>query len=65
MRPHHDPLPGNKRPARVSVALARAAARALRPRRGPEGEAGETCPVRPDRPLDRSGGAAAALPFDA
>jgi len=35
-------------------------------RRGPRkpGEAGEAVPVKPDRPLDLSGGAAAALDFE-
>jgi len=35
-------------------------------RRGPRkpGEAGEAAPVKPDRPLDLSGGAAAALDFE-
>ena len=36
----------------------------IRHRRRPDGEAGESVPVAPDRPLDLSGGAAAALEFD-
>ena len=40
------------------------AARLRRGRKRPDGEAGETVPVEPNRPLDLSGGAAAALTFD-
>ena len=54
---------------RLRIAQERTFARRLadRPRPGrkrPDGETGEPCPVDPNRPLDLSGGAAAALEFD-
>jgi hypothetical protein len=38
--------------------------RLRRGRKRPDDESGESVPVTPDRPLDLSGGAAAALAFD-
>ena len=71
MRPRHDPAP--KVPAGYETAR-RAAERALHDhvwaklshlrRRGDDSDGGEPCPVEPNRPLNLSGGAAAALEFD-
>lgn len=44
--------------------LVRRIAHRLRRGKRPGGETGEPCPVEPNRPLDLSGGAAAALEFD-
>ncbi|AOW22291.1 hypothetical protein AVM11_18770 [Sphingomonas melonis TY] len=68
MRPRHDPPSG--RPVELSLAealdtFARSWASRRRrhtPRRRGE-PGGEPCPVEPNRPLDQSGGAAAALEF--
>ncbi|MEH3158001.1 MAG: hypothetical protein PGN08_03190 [Sphingomonas taxi] len=62
MAPRHDPPQG-----RVRDLFARALGLRNRRRRpGKPGEpGGESCPVEPNRPLDLSGGAAAALEFDA
>ena len=64
-RPRHDPvlsevprLSGNMRGAIERLFAAR-----RRPKSKP-GATGETCPVEPNRPLNLSGGAAAALEFD-
>ncbi|MBI0473881.1 hypothetical protein D9601_00700 [Sphingomonas sp. MA1305] len=65
------PIPdlGPRRSAeeRLRIARDKAFARRLADRmrrRPPRGEAGgDPCPVTPDRPLDLSGGAAAALEF--
>ena len=68
MRPRHDP-PGKRgtSPAR-GTSLARSLVERLKRRgRRPGGSDvadGEPCPVDPDRPLDLSGGAAAALTFE-
>ena len=71
MRPRHDPLP---RVPAGTPAFRRARKRNLAAwltarigRRGGDAQGepgGEPVPVRPDRPLDLSGGAAAALAFD-
>ena len=69
MRPRHDPVP--KVPAGLQTArrmvekafLAEILRRAGRRRPG-DADGGEPCPVEPNRPLDLSGGAAAALDFD-
>lgn len=47
----------------IAAAIAQGVRRP-RPRAG-GGAQGEPCPVKPDRPLTLSGGAAAALEFDA
>ena len=58
MRPHHDPLPSRTGKQPVSAIMR------ITSRRRPPGKTdGEACPVKPDRPLDLSGGAAAALEF--
>lgn len=49
---------------RLRIAQRQRFVRRLRGPKRPGGEAGEAVPVRPDRPLDLSGGAAAALEFD-
>jgi len=61
MRPRHDSSGG--KPSRQLNVLVRAVKTRLRRRR--DGSLGdEPCPVEPNRPLDLSGGAAAALEFD-
>ena len=52
------------RAAQARAFMQRLAEPLRRGRKKPGGEAGEAVPVRPDRPLDLSGGAAAALEFD-
>lgn len=47
-----------------AVVSQRMADRLRRRGKRPGGEAGEAVPVKPNRPLDLSGGAAAALEFD-
>ena len=72
LRPRHDPVsdlqPGSASAQRAAERniVAQIQARLGRRRgRKPDGEAGgELCPVEPNRPLDLSGGAAAALEFD-
>lgn len=70
MTPRHDPPRGRRTPLSLGASLdAVARSWALRqPRRKPrrpDAPGGEPCPVEPNRPLDLSGGAAAALDFDA
>ena len=50
--------------AREKTFVRRMVERLRRGPRRPGGEPGESIPVQPDRPLDLSGGAAAALAFD-
>lgn len=50
--------------ARERTFVRRMVGRLRRGPRRPGGEAGEGVPVEPNRPLDLSGGAAAALEFD-
>ena len=74
MTPRHDLLPrvrAGESPARrfSRQRLAEAIRKSLGGKRGgvnrrDREEGGEPCPVRPNRPLDLSGGAAAALEFD-
>jgi hypothetical protein len=64
--PRHDPLPEALKAQGVPVVVVRAVAarlQASKRRKGRRDSDGEPCPVRPDRPLDLSGGAAAALEF--
>ena len=67
--PRHDHVPPS--PAiRAALARERADGRRLVARmkrrfgKRRDGGEGETCPIEPTRPLDLSGGAAAALTFD-
>ncbi|TPG13642.1 hypothetical protein [Sphingomonas oligophenolica] len=70
MMPHHDTgrddvgrfarLFGRADPYRLAAVLKRRP----RKRRGKDDDGHEPCPVEPNRPLDLSGGAAAALEFD-
>ena len=66
MTPRHDPPRGRK--PRPVAPHARSMARLIeaRRRRGRDrpDAGGEPCPVEPNRPIDLSGGAAAALEFD-
>lgn len=48
---------------REIIAQAMARTPRIRPFGSPDGAEGDPVPVRPDRPLDLSGGAAAALEF--
>jgi hypothetical protein len=67
MRPRHDPTSGFRRPILARAALMALVRTAVKRGRRPDargGEAGEPVPVNPNRPLDLSGGAAAALEFD-
>ena len=48
----------------IRAASQRLADRLRRGGKRPGGEAGETVPVEPNRPLDLTGGAAATLEFD-
>ncbi|WP_203308459.1 MULTISPECIES: hypothetical protein [Sphingomonas] len=68
MRPRHDKPTGKPVELRLSAARLRLASEIARRRRGgPDGRGlpgADPCPVTPDRPLDLSGGAAAALAFD-
>ena len=64
MRPRHDPPPRKPSFARASAAFVRSITK-RGPRRPRDGDAGgDPCPVEPNRPLDLSGGAVAALEFD-
>lgn len=68
MTPRHDRPTGKPVELRLSAARLRVARESARRRRGgPDGRGlpgADPCPVTPDRPLDLSGGAAAALAFD-
>ena len=64
MRPRHDPSPTTPQGPKSSLLARLARAAIKRGRRGGRDTGEEPCPVEPNRPLDLSGGAAAALEFD-
>ena len=68
VRPRHDPPPKGQAATSGVPILARLRRFGRKPgpkRPGKDDGGGEPCPVKPDRPLNLSGGAAAALEFDA